>query len=477
MSEIRYVSISDMHFGEEDSILTNLVSGGMDVDPTKPSNCLKKLVDCLEFIINKFNKNKKPVLILNGDILELALSTMDIAAMAFGEFIKLTMKNGKELFDRIIFIPGNHDHHLWETARESQYINHIDNIKAGDRLELPRHTTNLFIDKQKKKVHSTILENLIDKYSGIKKDVHVFYPNLGIMDENGKRCVIFTHGHYTEEIYTLMTLLKELLFPKQELPKNINELEAENYAWIDFFWSTLGRSGEVGKNVESVYEKLLYVKGQMDIIKRLADGLAKQFDLPGWGDRWESWNMRFLLKHAFKYVSRRERIDTGSALSFSTEEGLRKYVKVYLREQVYRELGYMPEDVTIVFGHTHKAFEKDMRNFPGYPKWVNIYNTGGWIVETTRPEPLHGGAIVLVDEELNSVSLRMYNESEEKEDYMVSVREARHGSEKSNPFYDEISKIVNPEETPWSEFSKTVYSSIITREENLLERIERRGYI
>ena len=42
-----------------------------------------------------------------------------------------------------------------------------------------------------------------------------------------------------------MTTLKNLIFPKLETrhPK-IWDLESENFAWIDFFWSTLGRSGE-----------------------------------------------------------------------------------------------------------------------------------------------------------------------------------------------------------------------------------------
>ena len=77
--------------------------------------------------------------------------------------------------------------------------------------------------------------------------------------------------------------------------------------------------------------------------------------------------------------------------------------------QVLKEIGTMPEEVTLVFGHTHKPFQKDMKDFTGYPRWVNVYNTGGWVVETVFPEPVHGAAVVLVDEELNATSLRMYN--------------------------------------------------------------------
>ncbi len=41
-----------------------------------------------------------------------------------------------------------------------------------------------------------------------------------------------------------------------------------------------------------------------------------------------------------------------------------------------------------------------------------VYNTGGWVVETVDPAPVHGGAAVLLNENLDVVSLRMYNEAD-----------------------------------------------------------------
>jgi hypothetical protein len=42
---------------------------------------------------------------------------------------------------------------------------------------------------------------------------------------------------------------------------------------------------------------------------------------------------------------------------------------------------------------------------------LSVYNSGGWVVDTADTEPAHGGAIVLADEELNVVSVRMFNEA------------------------------------------------------------------
>ena len=56
MPDIRYVCLSDTHFGEEDSLLTNLKTASPDTDPTQPSPVLKKLIECLRDVISK-NEN------------------------------------------------------------------------------------------------------------------------------------------------------------------------------------------------------------------------------------------------------------------------------------------------------------------------------------------------------------------------------------------------------------------------------------
>ncbi|WP_440955884.1 metallophosphoesterase [Methanosarcina sp. Mfa9] len=122
--DVCYVCISDMHLGEEDSLLTNIEGGNLE--SSKPSEVMVKLVDCLKEIIDENEGSKKPTLILNGDILELALTKTNIAAMTFDRFLELIIKEGEELFDRIIYLPGNHDHHIWELARENQYLKYIN---------------------------------------------------------------------------------------------------------------------------------------------------------------------------------------------------------------------------------------------------------------------------------------------------------------------------------------------------------------
>ncbi len=241
MADIEYVCISDMHFGADNSILTNLGVGDGKVDPSFPSQVLVALVDCLRELISHNSQGKRPTLILNGDIFEFALSTDNIAAMAFQRFIELTMPESAtdHLFaDRIVYIPGNHDHHLWESAREEQYADFLKSNPTHTLIEEPWHTTKM-IDPDP--VRSAFAQAVVQRCRGTNKiSVGTIYPNYGIVKDD--KLVIFTHGHFTESIYTLMSTLSAVMFPQEVSPKLTYELEAENFAWIDFFWSTMGRS-------------------------------------------------------------------------------------------------------------------------------------------------------------------------------------------------------------------------------------------
>src|SRR4030095_14837575 len=91
MPDIRYVCLSDLHLGEEDSLLTHLNPATAEPDPLRASLALQHLVACLRDLIARNDHGVKPTFILNGDILELALATDDQAAMGFQRFIELVV--------------------------------------------------------------------------------------------------------------------------------------------------------------------------------------------------------------------------------------------------------------------------------------------------------------------------------------------------------------------------------------------------
>ena len=460
MPDIRYVCLSDMHLAADNSVLTNMQPNSIKTDSTKPSPVLSQLVICLRELIGRNEGRQKPTLVLNGDILEMALAETNEAAMVFERFIELIFpKDGEALFDKnILYIPGNHDHHIWETARETQYVNFIDRIPAGTRLEIPWHTTKMFSPDL---VRGYFLTDLIQRYPHLKDAViSIIYPNYALLSSDGQKCVIFNHGHYVESLYSLMSTLNTMVFPDRKRPTVVYDLEAENFAWIDFFWSTMGRSGGVGRDIGLVYDKLQDEKQVEKMIANLSAGLVEKYNAPKWLEWIETQGLTWLLDIILGKTAGLERNKPAQLLSPDAQQGLQSYMEGPLLEQIRVENKQsIPSDITFIFGHTHKPFSKDM-SFTGYPRWMKVYNSGGWVVDTVQREPIYGAAVILIDETLQAISLRLYNQAASAGEYAVRIEESTHAGVASSPFYNRISTFVKPSSEPWKTFSATVAEAV-----------------
>jgi len=108
MPAIRYVCLSDLHPGADNSILTAIKPGGIETDPSRPSAVLSQFALCLRELLAHNETPEKPTLILNGDILELALTDVNKAAMVFERFIELIFPRDDEaLFQKdILYLPA-----------------------------------------------------------------------------------------------------------------------------------------------------------------------------------------------------------------------------------------------------------------------------------------------------------------------------------------------------------------------------------
>jgi len=478
-NDIRYVCLSDMHLGAELSLLSDLkidpVTDKLQVDPQNVSPVLQGLVDCLRDLISQNEKQiQQPTLILLGDIPELALANDNTAEMVFERFLEKAI----ELFAKeIIYIPGNHDHHLWESARETQYVlNYLAKTNPKDPLEIPWHTTKIFMELEEKsnQIPSFLLNTLLHRYDHLKDfTINTAYPNFGLIKD--KRCIVFHHGHFVESIYLLMTTLKNLIFPAQQaLTRTVDDLEAENFAWIDFFWSTLGRSGEFGKDVEIIYDKMLNEAQFRKLVENLATGLAAQYGKSGWLEDTIIKEIIDGLVHKLVYP---ERSQIDQYLSQDTEHGLQDYLNRPLQIQIVHECTnrnlYFPREVTFIFGHTHKPFEK-VYDFGAYlGDGVPVYNTGGWVVETLDPAAKHGGAVVLLNENLDVVSLRMYNEANGPADgpVKVEVHEQPLPGQPNSDFFNHLNGLVQADQPPWDKFAQTVPDELRLRRKILQDKM------
>ena len=322
-------------------------------------------------------------------------------------------------------------------------------------------------------VPSIFLNGIIRRYKHLENEtIGTMYPNLGLVTDDHHRCVIFTHGHFTESLYLLMSTMRKLMFPQAERPELTWDYEAENFAWIDFFWSTMGRSGAVGTDVEIVYDKLQNESQLKLLISNLASGLANKPGRPGW----KNWLQTRLLKKVFNLVlfaaANAERSQTDDYLTADAKNGLKTYLEGPVLKQIKIERsGNVPPSMAVIFGHTHKPFQGQM-DFEGYEPGVNVYNTGGWVVDSDKPQPLVGGAVVLADERLNLASLRMYNKLADPSLFAVMVETATAAVDAKNPFHERLVKLVDSAKDPWKTFSSVAASEIPRRVANLQSKIE-----
>lgn len=482
---IQYVCVSDLHFGAATSLMTYLDKEKLKINPQKPSATLIDWVKCLEKIISETNPkgSPKPKLILNGDIMELALSNTNETAMAFDQFIMLIFPEDKTeeewIFQKdMCFLPGNHDHHLWEKAREIQYIRYMHSRDINEKLEKPWHTTNVY---KYNPVPCDFLNGVIQRHKHLKEvNVETMYPNYLVTNEDKTKGVIFSHGHYIESIYSLISQLKVMIFPNSSMPKDIWELEAENFAWIDFFWSTMGRSGDAGKDIEVIYNKMQDEKALKELTNNLATSIAEKLQK----DDYEASIMEMIkheleetvIEHALKWIlgktgakiAKSERGFSDKALEDKTEKGLKDFVEIYLKKQIESELKTIPSDLTIIFGHTHKPFEKIMQ-FEGYAKNTKVYNDGGWVVDTIQQQKYHGGAIILIDENLDCASIRMYNEG----NYKISVAEAKKKKQDvPSEFVRTLDEKIDSKKEPFSSFGKTINKEVQLRYDYLKNMVK-----
>jgi hypothetical protein len=215
----------------------------------------------------------------------------------------------------------------------------------------------------------------------------------------------------------------------------------------------------------------MHPKQMKKLAQNLADGIAGRMRGPK-PVRWvEGRIIRFFLEQMVERIGRLERVQPTEPLSPRAGAGLNLYLGGPLRNQLLGENERaFPDRVTFIFGHTHKPFETVLtpKGFGG--RSVEVYNTGGWVVDTLEPRPLQGGAAILLDEELNAVSLRLYNQTADGTATPVKLSVANPSAAGENPFYRRLSSLVDAEKPPWTNLS-TAASQLVKERHQEMETI------
>ena len=418
MNSIRWVCVSDLHLGALNSLLTNVTPDGERVDGSAPSPVLSVLCDCLRSL--RRPGEDPPDLVVLGDLFELALTAPEDAAATFSRFVS-QLRPGARMppspppsasCRAITTTTSGHGPATTATS--------ISSRPTAPPSRRPGTATPPICCRPTTRCRSATgswrsspgganPSPRSPSNRAIRTSVWSTRPGAG-----PSSCPTATTSNRS---YRMMSLLDTVFGSPTPGAVEAWQLEADNGGWIDFFWSSMGDSGDIMGVTRSLYESLQSheaVHAEIAAIERaikLAGRSRMEADA-------EAHAVAGLLRAGIGTVLR-ERHRPGVVLSPNAEEGLTNYLNGAVAGQSTVEIGN-PRQVTFVFGHTHKPFV-GQRTVGAFAAPVDVVNTGGWVVDTPSLDPIKGASLVLIDEELNVASVRCYTEGTDPSSYRVRV--------------------------------------------------------
>jgi len=342
-------------------------------------------------------------LILNGDIMELSLAGWDDIVRETSLFFELLSESGP--FKRIVYIPGNHDHHFWRLLVEKVLLLQ----KLEDKKSLPDIDTYpyCFVDQNFSSKNYDIILNNFWPAGKTVPEIVVKYPHhlLQIEGSSGtNRTYLITHGHFLEDLFRPMNILIE--------PARLDELEAFNNIWLEAFHYHLGQAGRLSNRVRNLLGR--YEKGgrqSQQMFKKVLDEIYIRIDR-----KYRIiWPVNWILRHTIKKVAKKISLSRhselfGTALNADLKRNIKMYMHKYLLSR-YKKImrsdfhfpgeNDIPLPFTFLFGHTHRP----ILNPDKEAAWVEIderiyplINSGGWL-RSDVARNIHGqnAGIVQID--------------------------------------------------------------------------------
>ena len=374
--------ISDLHIGD--------LNGAVSINPKERENYIKvkngayyihKLLYNLDNQLKKETKNIKiEYLILMGDILDVAVSNeadvYNLAKKFFKDFIS-------KYFHKIIYIPGNHDHHLWEMIQShNNIISRIENNKEAFRIpNINELSLNLNVVRKTDKIEAINDSVSSKKFMHCKnsfiesifgKPVYLSYPNLYIygMKNKQKYGICVTHGHMLEhgwnktdeEIpgYNSVVLDTNEEFKNLEM-KNVIFTEMTDY----LFAQNYSDNAEALKNNEDLVKNREEILGDFKLF--LPDSVYN------------------------KYLKQKDEEDRGGSIDnlkpinlqklYNNKDIVDKYLLFAKQKMEDNFKGIVFNK--FLYGHTHIPSFKDKYLFYEFDETkgttIELYNTGGWV--------------------------------------------------------------------------------------------------
>ncbi len=208
-----YVIMSDLHLGQN-----------------SPECKLADSRNIRRFVTELDRLGRINQLVLLGDLLDLALSPMATALKHLAAFFNGIRKIHNKI-EKIVYVPGNHDHHIWTLHVEYKMIEDMKARAKGKDFAPPDYVNRRFVGD----------ESFLSSYlpSELKNKWEVKYPTHEIRLSNGKTCLLH-HGHQIYGIgvrlLSLREALKDVKDKRVSRKRMAQELELQNIGIYEFIW-------------------------------------------------------------------------------------------------------------------------------------------------------------------------------------------------------------------------------------------------
>lgn len=338
----KIVVISDIHFGEGDALLR--VRDERDVEGRARVDGLIEWLDA---------QGHFQEIVLLGDIWELWTGTFDEAVGESAHFLARLAELDAE---RILFVPGNHDHHL---LVQHQMVEQILAMRDDRALEVPAQTQRRFEDSH--------LARLLPPAA--RDRFIVTYPDHFATVGNKK--VVFHHGHHTAILHRGRDVFSSgPLFILQRMEEiglhEVTRSDLELAVTIVFEWlytASLGQRTRAKMN--ALWDRFLTLRTRLSTISAaILYPIQRQVSQHARGT---------VAQEVGSYAAAVNRI-----LALAQEEhGQPLLCDAY------------------IFGHTHRA---GIARTPEAPHRL-LANSGTWLYEPTKQNRASEGTFLLLDPE------------------------------------------------------------------------------
>jgi hypothetical protein len=379
------IILSDLHLGREISYLYS------------KNEKFAKNNQSLKVLLKKLGPRDE--IILLGDLLELAIGSLDEVYQDTREFFSVLSEAGP--YKRIVFIPGNHDHHFWRELVEEVFIN--ENLRKGTLPPGHNEYPRCFVDKRfsisKSNPKSPIVLAEVWPKQMPMPEILVKYPHHFVRipsNTESEKYYLFTHGHFLEDLFKPMNTIIQ--------PAHLEELEAFNNFWLESFDYHIGHAGRLSTIIRKFMQSFQKwgIKDNPEM-ENIIDEFFRQTREKGYLSWLSACVLKIFLMRKIKKIPWNENSGLYKAavdekLIGSVKDYIERYIVPRYQKGRAEEFDLpvdsdIPLPFTFVFGHTHipvknEDMEKSKALVDG--KIYPLLNTGGWL--RTDGPGIEGGA-------------------------------------------------------------------------------------